>query len=239
MIEEEALFEATDYFQPFPELENVFSTNVEKHSEYFLPLAMVKLSHINPGWEGFLPIVTSIEPEVGQLGEGREKHHSYLTRQNWIGFHVRDGKVEYAGDWKMFERDEHEDYYKAVHKGYQRAKAYHEEHECLRPYRGGDDPYLTRMVCMGYLGGAAGRGNWVGYSNFPTEQTGEYSDKDGKKWDIMSPMTEDGRPFEFIGYFPLFAFIHGDGPAKWALGCYFQVFYDSQEKIMVGTFDWT
>jgi len=88
----------------------------------------------------------------------------------------------------------------------------------LRPYRGGDDPYLTRMVCMGYLGGAAGRGNWVGYSNFPTEQTGEYSDKDGKKWDIMSPMTEDGRPFEFIGYFPLFAFIHGDAPQNghWA-----------------------
>ena len=127
----------TPFFHPFPEAIDVFSGDFAKHEAHFLPLATIDLSHINPDWNGLIPIVTPMEPAVsGVVGEDVPQHHNYLCRDNWIGYHLLEGKVEYAGDWRLFDRQTHEEYYEATQAGYNKAKAYFKEHGCLHSYYG-------------------------------------------------------------------------------------------------------
>ncbi len=72
------LYEATEYFQPFPTPESVFSKDVERHMNYFLPIATVSLSHINSKWSGKVHFVVPVEPWDGVVGEKTIKHHTFL-----------------------------------------------------------------------------------------------------------------------------------------------------------------
>ena len=231
--EHEVFYGSTKYFQPFPEPHTVFSGDVERHSELFLPLARIDLNHMNPDWEGYLPIVTTIEPcDDGLFAENSPKHHSYLCRENWIGFHLKNNKVEYAGDWRLFENDNFSTYYKSVHEGFQRAKTFFKENNCLRYYNGsGKDPVCGEHdVTMGGIGGHSHEGNWAHTSNFPVS-----SNESGEAF----PLTQDGRQFEYIGGLQVSDYIYGDDEARFAMGCGLIVFFDPKDQVVLCTFEWT
>ena len=133
-IEEESLQRATSYFQPFPDARSVFGGDYEKHREVILPLATVDLSHLNESWHGPIHIVTPFEPCEGLIGEGFTEYHTYLNRTNWISYELKEGKIEYSGDWRVFSADKYSEYYSAVASGYSKAKDYFSDHGCLRYY---------------------------------------------------------------------------------------------------------
>lgn len=242
-IQVSELKEETEFFKPFPEPESVFFGDIDRQKKMLLPLATIDLNYINSEWNGLLPVVTPVEPgpDGGLFGEKATEFHNYLCRSNWIAYKLIDGKIEYAGDWRLFNYSEYKEYYADVHIGYQNAKGYFQEHGCVHVYYGEDSKPVRgeKVQIMAHLGGYAGDANWVHTTDFPLKRCGTWTDERGRDDEIIKPLTHDQRTFEYIGEFSPFVFINGEGAARSAMGCAVMVFYDDKEKIMLTTFDWT
>jgi len=234
MTEEVLLKTATEYFYPFPDPETVFAVEAGRHTELFLPLCTLDLSHFNKDWKGLCPVVSTVEPCVeGLFGEHASEHHTYYCRDNWIGFELIENRLRYLGDWRLFTDNENQSYYRAVFEGFERAKTHYKKMGYLGPYtfrdENGEWEKEERAVELAWVGGKSVEGNWAHTTNFPFKNNGSEA----------FPLTEDGRLFEYLCGIDVSAFIYGDNEAEWAMGCTLIVFYDPKEHIILTTFEWT
>jgi hypothetical protein len=96
---------ATDYFHPFPDPVNVFSSRIDEHCQYLLPLASIALDYVSPLLAGQAHFVMPIEPAPGWgFADRSTPYHNYLCRPNWVAYRNRQGKCEVACDFRFFHR---------------------------------------------------------------------------------------------------------------------------------------
>lgn len=188
----------TDYFRAFPKPSDVFTDPVDRHSEFLLPLATISLRHLSPDWDENIHVAMPIEPAAGWgcVGERSKEYHNYLCRPNWIGYHLVEGKLQLACNFRYF----HKEYFKEHPPKDQHAKneiddlgthyvetrlefdcrrQYFREHGLLinstRPYRKGepievDAPWTSEnglsLPLISGLGGRSEKTNWAA-THFP------------------------------------------------------------------------
>ncbi|HXG12745.1 MAG TPA: hypothetical protein VNK04_23505 [Gemmataceae bacterium] len=260
MMNGETLFEATDYFQPFPRAEMVFASQVERHSEYLLPLASIDLSHLSSDWEGRIHFVLPIEPYDGVIGEETREYHNYLCRKNWLGYRILDDKYDLACDFRFFLKAHAEAtapkgrkalqvrraltaHYERVREGFRLRRKHFQEHGCLhhawaKRKRGGQYAEADRVELVRNLGGVSFSGNWSEMGAFPLARY-THIGEGGEELTTAYPKTEDGRDFTFIGSIPAWHYIAENPEFTSLCGCELLLFYDPRDKVALTTFDWS
>jgi hypothetical protein len=196
----ETLLQETVYFHPFPAPEDVFARDVQRHSEFLLPLATVDLSHLSPNWDGKLHFVLPIEPNDGVVGEETKPYHNYLCRDNWIGYNVVSNKYELACDFGFFlkshdnvpsgrralqARQALETHYERVCEGFRLRRSHFQEQRCMhnawaRKKRSGGYADADRVALVRDLGGVSLGGNWAQSGDFPLSRY-DHVDDQGEK----------------------------------------------------------
>jgi hypothetical protein len=241
-------YEVNQYLRPFPSPMDVFVEPVAIYAEHILPLISVDLSLINPQWSGWIHFVSPIDPYSGVIAKDRKPYRYYL-RQGWIGFRLKDGRYELMGDIRYFflENSPLMKFFKRSYKNqerdllkhYQKARKSYEihrqeyltydaiYHRWAQKDSSGRYPDKDRVALINELGGQSFDGNWS--SGFPFLEKREH-DEDGDERNVMLPLTEDGRPFYYIG--DVTGFHYFEGGADGVL-----LFYDPQEQIALVTFD--
>ena len=86
----------------FPDYEDVFFDEIEKHRTYFLPLCSFNLQLIDPRLDQWLHIVSVKEIYDGCIGQNTTPYHRHFTQLDSIGFDIIDGKYKFEGDWNFF-----------------------------------------------------------------------------------------------------------------------------------------
>jgi len=219
-------------FDPFPDPASVFSTALELHTRYLLPLAAVDLSSISSQLSGIVHFIQPIEPYDGVLGENSTHFHTYLCRENYVGYQYDGNRCYLATDFSYFDLRRRqvagddvpewlESHYRDVRDGFQTAQAKYRNEELSPSFQ--------------QLGGASGGGNWAESGDVPLFR-GIATFDSGSKCQSDLPLTEDGRTFLFIGRLRSFDFIHSE---RDALGCDLLLFYDPESQVALTTFEWT
>lgn len=240
----ETLYQGTDYFHPFPNVQDVFASRIDEHAEYLLPLASVDLSHLNPEWAGCIHFVAPIEPEDGVVGDETQEFHTYLCRDNWVGYRIVEGRYELACDFGFFRKGSLRSHYEKARAGFELRKTHFREHarlhnawaESLADGQFDDD---DRVALVRKLGGPSLSGNWSELENFPISRDRTYVDQNGEEWPCAHPKTEDGRTFEFIGCIPMYHYIAENPDYTSILGGDLLLFYDPKDNLALTTFDWS
>lgn len=237
-----SLFEANDFFTPFPDPTTVFNRDIEQHCKYLLPLATIDLSHINSQLRGRVHFIQPIEPRDGVVGEGGDAHFTYSCRENYIGYKYDDsGRCELATsfDYFAFARSpDHQslaDHYENVRSGFARAREHFKEHGGLHG-RYGEPPYkpADRVELIRKIGPPSEGGNWPETVDFPMDWG--TMPIDDEEVDHVVPLTEDGRPFVFVGQLATYNWVLTKRPA---LGCDLLLFHDPETRTSLTTFDWS
>ncbi|MGQ8868485.1 hypothetical protein [Myroides sp. TSA_177.3] len=86
----------------FPDYEDVFFDEIEKHSTYFLPLCSFNLQLLDPRLDQWLHFVSVKEIYDGCIGQNTTSYHRNFTQLDSIGFDIIDGKYKFDGDWNFF-----------------------------------------------------------------------------------------------------------------------------------------
>lgn len=250
----EILYQATDYFRPFPALEDVFGKNAEEHGRYLLPLASVDLARLRDDWSGWLHFVIPIEPHDGVVGEDTSEYHNHLCQENWIGYKIVDGKYRLACDFRYFlkahaemdvspvspqTREALENHYVEVRRQYDLSRQHYLKYGCLHsPYAEPDEQGVIkdRPLELGEVGGVTCGGNWA--EDTRDLAFGKYVDSSGEEWTTAAPKTEDGRDFCFIGELLAFHYLHATDDSSVG-GCRVVLFYDPVDNVALTTFDWS
>lgn len=236
------LYEATEFFQPFPDPQTVFSRDVEKHCEYLLPLATIDLARVDPKLNGRGHFIQSFEPWDGVVGDGGDAYFNHYCRENYIGYQYNDdGRCELMTDFKFFElarspdNEILSDLYAKVRSGFAKTRAHFETYGVIHS-RFRKPPYQPehRNELIREIGAPSEGGNWPTY-DFPLHR--EKMDVDGEEVDHIVPLTEDGRLFIFVG--ALQAWHYAQYDEHFGFDCDLLLFYDPETRIGLTTFDWS
>ncbi|MEQ4617785.1 MAG: hypothetical protein ABN482_07015 [Corticimicrobacter sp.] len=96
--------QAQPWLRAFPDPAEVFSPEQPWLPHYFNALVSVDLGRIDPAWQGWLHLVSPIEPFDGYLGESGT--HNAFTAPNWIGFRLDEtGRYRFLGEREYFALD--------------------------------------------------------------------------------------------------------------------------------------
>ena len=240
------LFTNTDYFKAFPEPDTVFVTDVKKHLQHFLPLASVDLSKINPDWSDTVHFIVPIGSDDGTTGETTTEFHTYYSCDNWVGFQYQNGLCCYLGDWRLFITDTNPEYYRAAVDGYETARKHFAKYNALHIVRDAPDKNgnlfdkKDPVPLVEQLGGECYDDNWANMGNFNITRFGSWFEtyngvvEENQK---VRPLTQDGRPFEYIGFVDAGDYnMNSETDYTWADAL---LFYDPVSKISLITFDWS
>jgi len=249
------------YLHSFPEAKDVFASaeqnggvSPERAAYFAPPLLSIDLAAVNPDWVGRIHIVTVLEDANitdGYFADGMEEFHSYYTRSNWIGFQLdKHSRYRLLGDWRCFyamsddeavrNRAEVLEAYQKHHKNLTASRAFYRQHQDLPfSYDEEGQTYEGYVKGQGFLQQwSAGRirpdsCNWEDSGGFPLVELTEPPDED-ENWPYpwLCPITEDGRPFIYIGSVCGYQY-HEGGPGRIVL------FYDPITRIALQTFDWS
>lgn len=223
----------------FPEISDVFASDANEHRKYLLPLLTVDLSSINADWDGPIHFVEPIEPYSGPIGEGTQKYHTYLCREEWIGYKIINGKYQLDADFCFFQkryiaknlnfRQHFTEIYSYLDDAYfQELPQVLEKHytETNSNYESKKNAFITGELNYDYfthglrLGGKPLEGNWS--MGFPIEFEEQFA----------YPLTKDGRRFCYIGSVEPYLFgIEHD--------CVTLLFYDPKDQVVLNAFDYT
>lgn len=245
---QEPIFEGSDEFRPFPEPAAVFADSIELHAKYLLPLASINLSRIDPALDGLVHFLQPIEPYDEVVGAGADAYFSRTCRCNFVGFQYEANQCRLMADFDFFElhRLEKTDgadapsrqfllsHYENVRRGFARARSHYEEYGAL--HAGGEQPTAAtdRLALLDAVGGPSRGGNWVS-TELPL-LPGVAEDKNGELRYHIVPLTDDGRPYLFVGRLSVPNYVWAD---DWALSCELLLFYDPETRVSLTTFDWT
>ncbi len=244
-----SIYEESDDFYPFPDPEDVFASEVELHSNHLLPIAAVDLSSIDKRLDGLVHFIQPFEPCDGVVGEGGEAYFTNTCRQNFVGYQYDSDRCRLMADFRYFELSRLRtvggsnvqpalkclsDHYADVRSGFERARSHYQRYRALHaPQK--DPPFDKKhRIALAYIGGSCKGGNWED-TEFPL-LPGVSTDSEGKRRYRILPLTDDGRPFMFIGQLASSAFIWSQ---RFALCCDLLLFYDPEKRVALTTFDWS
>jgi len=237
----ETLYRNTEYFKAFPNPEGVFEQDrLAQHIDHLLPLATVDLQRINPAWKGDIHFVAPIEPYDGVVGECTEAHHSYLCRENWVGYNIVDGKYSLASDFKFFDASNLTDHYHHTRENFTKRARQFEQLGCLfhaNSDGGASNNPADKLALVYDLGGESTDGNWANMGLFPISHERKHSDPEYGSSPL--PLTEDGRLFSYIGSMSIYNYVAATCDFGWTHCADLVLFYDPQDNIALTTFDWS
>lgn len=97
----------SEFIRPFPQPEDVFSAEVEKHAQLFLPICSLNLRFIQPDSGDFwLHFVQPADIHDGCIGENTPDFHDRYNFEDSICFDVdKNGKYRFSGDWRFFDAE--------------------------------------------------------------------------------------------------------------------------------------
>jgi len=90
------------YIRAFPEYEEVFAEDIERHRRHFLPICSINLKCLFPEKDQWVHFVSVKEIYEGTVGQMTSAFHTEWTQEDSIAFDVVDGKYRFAGDWNYF-----------------------------------------------------------------------------------------------------------------------------------------
>ncbi|MDO5099282.1 MAG: hypothetical protein Q4D85_11105 [Corynebacterium sp.] len=235
---------------PYPEPQSVFvgsEEDIAQAAKILLPLLSIDLSAVDPELSGTVHLVCPVEHNgASLLGEGTEKYHSTYACTNWVGFRLTDdNRYEFLGDWRYFHSLNPESpiahdpdfvgFTKESQKSYQKHKQFYHKHGVLgrrifgKPF-GLKHPRTNPLPFLDVWHEPPCVGNWQYAGSFPTRDI--TVDTESGTETATFPITDDGRPFRFIGAVPGYSYFDF-GPDAILL------FFDPETRIALLTFDWT
>ena len=242
-----AIYTATEFFQPFPTAEDTFAADVKKHSRFLLPLAKLDLSRLSSNLDGMIHFVQPVEPYDGVVGDNCKEYFNHYCRLNWVGFQYIENQCKLLTDFNFFQlgnlqskaslskrqQQTHDalcEHYDDVHDGFNSAKQHFAQHGALHrprakaPYKDSD-----RLELLKSVGGQSEEHscNWAALDGMPLSRHSDYH---------SVPQTEDGRDFIFVGELRTSHYVWSK---RWALGCELLLFFDPVTRISLTTFDWS
>jgi hypothetical protein len=232
--------------RPFPAREDIFAVNAQWLARHIHPLCSIELSTVIPGAQGWVHLLSPIEPHEGYIGDHTSGFHDEYCSENWISFRLdEDNRYTFLGQQRYFllesdqqpsqaewMRDELLKHYAIEEKSYIESQQRYAMHgglyspkrfKPLEKY----DPTAAPFAILDQLGGAVGWGNWTGFPPPPAAFTIDTSDDDDIKL-----FTRDGERLQFIAAVP--GWNYRESGADWIL-----LFYAPQARIALLTFDWT
>ncbi|OAM31094.1 hypothetical protein A7P95_00920 [Eikenella longinqua] len=101
------MYIAPEFIRPFPPPEDVFSDDIERHAQFFLPICSLNLRFIQPEHGDYwLHFVQPADIYDGSIGENTQPFHSRYNFEDSICFDVdAGGKYRFSGDWRFFDAE--------------------------------------------------------------------------------------------------------------------------------------
>ncbi|MFM2476233.1 hypothetical protein [Celerinatantimonas sp. MCCC 1A17872] len=198
-------FTAEKGFIPFPEPETVFTQNARQCAQQFIPLASVDLSQFFAQLSGPLHFVFPTSIMVDEQNEQihQHAHDSYSKHEYWVSYPVIDGRYQLPYPLQDDFSINHPRFTK--HREALAARRVHfAKHGCLHhPWAKLDEQGHydkdDRVELIHQLAGDSFAGNWSSCTTFPLKDMGVVLDDDGDEMSVDVPLSDDGRPFIFIG----------------------------------------
>lgn len=242
-----AIYTATDFFEPFPSADDTFAVDVEMHSRFLLPLAKLHLSRLSSDLDGVIHFVQPVEPYDGVVGDDSQGIFNHYCRLNWVGLQYVDNQCKLLCDFNFFQLanlqskaslskrqqqalDALREHYDDVHAGFNSAKEHFALYGALHSQRA-KPPHKDseRLELLKSVGGQSEEHscNWAALDDMPLSRHSDYH---------SVPQTEDGRDFIFVGELRTSHYVWSK---RWALGCELLLFYDPVTRVLLTTFDWS
>ncbi|MBH5329857.1 hypothetical protein H9Q10_09285 [Eikenella sp. S3360] len=101
------MYIAPEFIRPFPLPEDVFSADIERHTQFFLPICSLNLRFIQPeNGDYWVHFVQPADIYEGSIGENTQPFHSRYNFEDSICFDVdANGKYRFSGDWRFFDAE--------------------------------------------------------------------------------------------------------------------------------------
>ena len=238
-------FTAQPGFIPFPAATEVFTEQAEQYAEQFIPLASVQLEQFFDNLTGtvhfLLPTSISVDEQTQQIHQLAQD--SYSKHDYWLACQVVDGRyqmrlplhAEYALSQPRFQP-------LATALQQRRARllttgALH--HPWAKANEAGHFNADDRVELISQLAGHCFFGNWSSCSSLPIKECGSAIDEDGDEMPIELPLTEDGRPFVFIGRINTYHYVHHTPDDICLVEGDTLLFYDPHSRMALTTFEFS
>ena len=105
----------------FPEIESIFSENIEKNKEYFFPVCTIDLGKIKKEWSN--EKIHLIQFHEDPYNTETAKYFNEYCKDNMISFSMNQGKYTFNTDFKYFDlTDDWREYYEETKLVYNKSK---------------------------------------------------------------------------------------------------------------------
>lgn len=238
-------FTAQPGFIPFPAATEVFTEQAEQYAEQFIPLATVQLDKFFDDLHGtlhfLLPTSICVDEQAQQIHQLAQD--SYSKHDYWLACQVVDGRyhmslplqAEYALSQPRFQP-------LATALQQRRSRllttgALH--HPWAKASAAGIYDDADRVELISQLAGHSFFGNWSSCSSLPIKECGSAIDEDGDEMTIELPLTDDGRPFVFIGRVTSHHYVHHTPDDIGLVEADILLFYDPLSQVALSTFEFS
>lgn len=248
---DEAITRADPRLRTFPAAQDVFVADQDWLARHLHPLLSIDLSAVDPDWDGWLHLVTPLEPHDGYVGGNTQDVHNDFTGENWIAFRREaDGRYRFLGAKEYFlleqaspspsngprqaaqarTRAELEAHY-AVQRASYEASIHRFARYGALTHADPDDP-LSRSNwgegnLLDQLGGGTCHGNWTDCPDIPAAFEVDTTDPEN-----VFPRWKDGAAFRFVA--SVSGYPWQDSGADAVI-----LFYEPVSQTVLLTFDWT
>jgi hypothetical protein len=97
------VLEPQRWLRVFPAAEDVFIDDERYLHKHLHPLLSIELSAIDPALQGWVHLLSPIEPYECYIGDHTGQFHNEYTCGNWISFRLEaDGRYLFLGDRRYF-----------------------------------------------------------------------------------------------------------------------------------------
>lgn len=233
--------------RPFPDAGEVFADDQAWLARHLHPLVSIDLAAIEPSWQGWLHLLSPLEPHEGYVGDHSTAFHDRYARENWLAFRRDgDGRYRFLGrrDYFLLEqdaagadadamrlRDGLKAHYAAQQAAYEASRQRYARCGVLT-FADDDDPSQRSSSggeghLLDQLGGTTGYANWTVCPDPP-----DAFELDTRDEDDVFPRWKDGAAFRFIASVSGYPWQHSGADA-------ILLFYEPQSDTVLLTFDWS